>query len=647
MTIWSRPRPSRRQMLCLWLLLLALALAALGLTDLVFQEDIQKTLKLPRRPMQSLSVGPPDLEVIVDSRDRAGHQHDVGLSPLNSLQEDQLLMVLSTQRENPALLPRKESYRVVLPGSKKDSPGTVLPSHEDMEKPEEIKFGSHEKEMERSALQKYGFNEVVSERIPLHRHLPEMRNPACLTERHSDALPTASVVICFHDEAWSTLLRTVHSVLDTASKKHLREVLLVDDFSQQGYLKSVLSEYVSHLERVRLIRSMRRLGVAGCRTLGAARALGEILVFMDSHCECHRGWLEPLLERLAEDRTRVVSPIMDVINWQTFGYNATQWPVRGVFDWKLDFHWEHNRKPERGQQDSTEESPIQPVRSPVLGGGVLTIDRHFFQSVEGYDPGMLLWGAEQIELSIRVWSCGGSMEVVPCSRVAHLERHHLPYPFPDQDILQRNKVRIADTWLDAYRKIYYKRDTLAHFIRQSESPNITERVRLKKRLGCQNFHWFLSNVFPELYVPQDRPGLSGELYNVGTGYCADYSRRQGPQGGAMGIAPCSGNGNQHCELNPVGEVRWGAAGALCFNTLRQWVILTPCPAHKLSIKPQWKMIKLSGQVVHLPTQLCLEAVKEGGVSHGTLAEKGLFLRPCAHHPRQQWHFDQLVAPKAA
>ena len=116
MTIWSRPRPSRRQMLCLWLLLLALALAALGLTDLVFQEDIQKTLKLPRRPMQSLSVGPPDLEVIVDSRDRAGHQHDVGLSPLNSLQEDQLLMVLSTQRENPALLPRKESYRVVLPG---------------------------------------------------------------------------------------------------------------------------------------------------------------------------------------------------------------------------------------------------------------------------------------------------------------------------------------------------------------------------------------------------------------------------------------------------------------------------------------------------------------------------------------------------
>ena len=32
----------------------------------------------------------------------------------------------------------------------------------------------------------------------------------------------------------------------------------------------------------------------------------------------------------------------------------------------------------------------------------MAVDRHFFQSVGAYDPGMLLWGEEQIELSIRV-----------------------------------------------------------------------------------------------------------------------------------------------------------------------------------------------------------------------------------------------------
>lgn len=36
----------------------------------------------------------------------------------------------------------------------------------------------------------------------------------------------------------------------------------------------------------------------------------------------------------------MVSPIVDVIDWQTLQYNATQWPVRGVFDWRLNFYWE-------------------------------------------------------------------------------------------------------------------------------------------------------------------------------------------------------------------------------------------------------------------------------------------------------------------
>lgn len=69
-----------------------------------------------------------------------------------------------------------------------------------------------------------------------------------------------------------------------------------------GHLKSVLSEYMSHLSQVRLVRSARRLGVGGCRSLGASKAEGELLVFMDSHCECQKGWLEPLLERVAQDR---------------------------------------------------------------------------------------------------------------------------------------------------------------------------------------------------------------------------------------------------------------------------------------------------------------------------------------------------------
>lgn len=51
---------------------------------------------------------------------------------------------------------------------------------------------------------------------------------------------------------------------------------------------------------------------------------------------------------------------------------------------------------------------------------------------------------------------------------------------------------------------------------KSESPNITERLRLKRGLGCRNFHWYLTTVYPQLYIPQDRPALSGEVENTRT-----------------------------------------------------------------------------------------------------------------------------------
>ena len=58
----------------------------------------------------------------------------------------------------------------------------------------------------------------------------------CKYWHYPEKLPTASVIIVFHNEGWSTLLRTVHSIINMSPEHLLHEIVMVDDFSDNGMI---------------------------------------------------------------------------------------------------------------------------------------------------------------------------------------------------------------------------------------------------------------------------------------------------------------------------------------------------------------------------------------------------------------------------
>lgn len=596
---------------------------------------------LHRQATAQVTQRPPEASYRLDFRDSQEWVLEVedegqeyapleGLLPFISLQEDQLLVVMASPRTR-----RRGNYRLIKqPGRRQDEEaperdwGAEEQEEEEEDDPEEDGDTEMSEEQELTPL---GLEEALSDRIPLHRALPEARHPLCLQQQPRDSLPTASVILCFHDEAWSTLLRTVHSILDTAPRALLKEIILVDDLSQQGRLKSALSEYVARLDGVRLLRSNKRLGAIGARMLGATRATGDVLVFMDSHCECHPGWLEPLLSRIAGDRSRVVSPVIDVIDWKTFQYHASKDLQRGVLDWKLDFHWEPLSEHER----KTLLSPINPIRSPVVPAGVVALDRHYFHNTGAYDPLLSAQGGGNIELSLKTWLCGGSVEILPCSRVGHIYRSQDARSQLDQEAALQSKVRIAETWLDSFKETFYRHSPEAFFLRKTEKPDCTERLQLQRRLGCRSFHWFLANIYPELYPSERGPTFSGKLHNTGLGFCVDCQ----PEGPVLGcrltLAPCSDSQSQQClEHVSRKEIVFGNPWNQCFDVWQEQVILQNCTREGPALHQQLWDVQENGMIVHILSGKCMEAVIQEN-------NKSLHLRQCDGKASQLWQFDQV------
>ncbi|CAN8000536.1 unnamed protein product [Ixodes hexagonus] len=481
----------------------------------------------------------------------------------------------------------------------------------------------------------YGMNVVASDHISPNRTIPDMRLPECKYWQYPTDLPTTSVVVVFHNEGLSVLMRTVHSVINRSPPQFLKEVVLVDDYSDKENLKGELETYIARnfpTGLVRLLRNAEREGLIRSRSYGAEQSVGDVVLFLDAHCEVGINWLPPLLAPIRANRYTMTVPVIDGIDKDTFEYRPVYHGAqhfRGIFEWGMLY--KEIEIPEEEIKRRKQHS--EPYKSPTHAGGLFAIDREYFLKLGGYDPGLLVWGGENFELSFKIWQCGGSIYWVPCSRVGHVYRGFMPYSFGKLahkrkgPIVTVNYKRVVEVWMDEYKEYFYTREPMA---KQYDAGDLSGQLELRRSLGCKSFDWFMKNVSYD--VLKNFPLLPrnlywGEIRSMVTGQCLDTMNAHPPS--TVSVSSCHGTGgNQIFRLNAEGQL---GVGERCVDASTHSMQLVYCSLG--TVDGPWEYLVETKQLRHKPQKKCLEFSE---------SDNSVRLQECTENvDRQKWTFKEI------
>ncbi|WP_026876265.1 glycosyltransferase [Jiangella gansuensis] len=220
---------------------------------------------------------------------------------------------------------------------------------------------------------------------------------AGLTERRPG---TVSVVIHAGDQA-QTVTATVERLFEVTDQE--LDVVVVDAKTTEA--EAMRLQFLPiRFPNVRVLRQTQRLSTELSRTIGAAHATGETIVFMTPDTWVEPGWLAPLTEALS-DGAAAAQPLVMLPD-------GTVWSAGVAFARGAHPHSLFRRFP----GDAPE--VVRPSSPAGLSPAVLAVRAADFAAVRGFDP-LFVNDVDNPDLSLRLArQTGRALRYLPASMVS-------------------------------------------------------------------------------------------------------------------------------------------------------------------------------------------------------------------------------------
>ncbi|KAH8404461.1 hypothetical protein KR222_003573, partial [Zaprionus bogoriensis] len=450
----------------------------------------------------------------------------------------------------------------------------------------------HEMDRYAQLWNEYGYNAWYAERMHLTNQQLDVRAELCANHSYSiNSISSVAVVLIFRNEQLAMLLRTLYSIVLNEDWPLVDSLLLIDDHSDAGMWQQQLSrdafdEYVklNIFRDVRIFHMEESMGVVRARRFAVRELFADIVIFMDAHVEVTAGWLAPLLHVVAEDPTTIATPQLDRLDEQSLEY-VLQEPHRGLFDWTL------RRREVALLPEQLKQLP-RPYEMPVARTAVFAVERVVFSELAHFDMELNAPAAAELELSLKYWCASGRVLVVPCSRVAHLERSDRSYlrryGNVDQMGVQlfRSYKRLVEIWIPEpnYRNQIYQYQPQ---IQTARLGNVSALQQRFEQFGFKSFPWFIQHVASDLLqhfpLTSRKDFAGGSLRAVRLpGFCLSADRVTG----AINMTDCSRREPDVWTLSYMQDLRLGSHSCLEVQPHHAAVALQLC--HTLGGQQHWR-----------------------------------------------------------